>query len=182
MSYIVEHQQKFAELKNQLRNHTEIRRKANGGNSILFIYPPQEENLYLAKATEILAESSTMIDVSRLMVEFIDELGWETIADLYTNFGNTPHKVFTSGDDPDLFHRIIAAIRQADEAGKLPVLVRTGCLVGTGIENVNIMEHEAVMNLSRPLVIFYPASFTPDDQLTFLNFKPASKYRCAVVK
>jgi hypothetical protein len=182
MSYTVEHQQKFSELENQLRNRHELRRKANGGNSILFIYPPHEELHYLAKAVEVLGDKAAFIDISKLLVAFIDELGWPTVEQLYANFGNTPHKIFNSNSDPDLFNRIIAAIRNADGEGKLPVVIRTGCLVGTGIENVNIMEHKAVMELKHPLVIFYPATLPADDQLTFLNFKPASKYRCAVVK
>jgi hypothetical protein len=182
MSYTVEHQQKFAELENQLRNRHELRRKANGGNSILFIYPPYEEQRYLAKATEVLGDKATFIDISKLLVAFIDELGWATVEQLYADFGNTPHKIFNSDSDPDLFNRIIAAIRHADADGKLPVVIRTGCLLGTGIENVNIMENPEVMKLENPLVIFYPATLAADDQLTFLNFKPASKYRCAVVK
>jgi len=56
------------------------------------------------------------------------------------------------------------------------------CFVfGTGIENVNIMEHKFVMSLQHPLVIFYPSKIE-NDNIYFLNFKPASKYRCTLVK
>lgn len=181
MPYTVDHQQKFAELDNQLRNKNELRRKANGGNSILFTYPPQEEALYLTKAREVLGESAAFVDVSRLLVEFIDELGWDDFAEHYDTLRSDTHKVFCSEHDPDLFHRALSAIAAADASGRIPVLIRTGALLGTGIENVNIMEHATVMKLSQPLVIFYPAVFF-DDQLYFLNFKSASKYRCAVVK
>jgi hypothetical protein len=38
-----------------------------------------------------------------------------------------------------------------------------------------------VMALKHPLVIFYPSKIE-DDNIFFLNFKPASKYRCTLVK
>jgi hypothetical protein len=60
-------------------------------------------------------------------------------------------------------------------------LIRTGCLYGTGIENVNIMEHKIITKLSHPLIIFYPSKIQSDN-LLFLNFKQASKYRCALIK
>lgn len=181
MSFTVDHQHKFTELANQLRNQNELRRKANGGNSILFTYPPQEEVLYLEKAQEVLGETAVFVDVSQRLVEFIDELGWEAFAQLYESLRADVHKVFSSEHVPDLFHRILNAITRADAAGKIPVLIRTGALLGTGIGNANIMEHSTIMNLNQPLVICYPATST-NDQLLFLNFKPASKYRCSVVK
>jgi hypothetical protein len=181
MSYTADQQQKFTELANQLRNQNELRRKANGGNSILFTYPPHEESLYLQKAQELMGDTATFVDVSRLLVAFIDEIGWDEFARHYETLRSEPHKVFNSQHDPDLFHRILSAIQTADNSGKVPTLIRTGALLGTGIENVNIMEHSTVMKLKHPLVIFYPAVFA-DDQLLFLNFKSASKYRCAVVK
>jgi len=61
------------------------------------------------------------------------------------------------------------------------MLVRTGALYGTGIENVNIMEHATVMSLDQPLVFFYPSTLE-NDNLLFLNFKLASKYRCTLIK
>ena len=70
----------------------------------------------------------------------------------------------------DLFDQIISEIESACKNKKIPFLIRTGCLYGTGIENVNIMEHQAVMNLPHPLVIFYPSRFE-DDNLYFMNFK-----------
>jgi hypothetical protein len=94
----------------------------------------------------------------------------------------TPHIVFHSDDsEVDLFDLIIGEIERACQNGKIPFLIRTGCLYGTGIENVNIMEHKTVMALSHPLVIFYPSRIE-GDSIYFLNFKPASKYRCTLVK
>jgi hypothetical protein len=159
-----------------------LRLQANGGNSILFSYTPHEEHLYIEKAKELYADKAVFIDVSKLLVQFIDEDGWNSFQEYYNDFKNTPHLVFRS-DDPstDLFDLIIGEIEKACQNDQIPFLIRTGCLFGTGIENVNIMEHRAVMNLPHPLVIFYPSKIE-DDNIYFLNFKPASKYRCTLVK
>jgi len=182
MSFTTDYQQKFTDLKFQIENQAQLRRKANGGNSILFSYAPEEEQRYIEKAKELYADEAVFIDISQLLVRFIDGEGWESFSRYYEDFQNTPHIVFRS-DDPttDLFDLIIKAIEEACQQGKVPFLTRTGCLFGTGIDNVNIMEHRAVMSLSRPLVIFYPSKIE-DDNIYFLNFKPASKYRCALVK
>jgi len=182
MPYITDHHQKFTDLKFHIENQDQLRRQANGGNSILFSYTPSEEHLYIEKAKELYADKAAFIDVSKLLVQFIDEDGWDSFQEYYNDFKNTPHLVFHS-DDPstDLFDLIIGEIEKACQNDQIPFLIRTGCLFGTGIENVNIMEHRAVMNLPHPLVIFYPSKIE-DDNIYFLNFKPASKYRCTLVK
>jgi hypothetical protein len=182
MPYITDHQQKFTDLKFHIENQDQIRRQANGGNSILFSYSPNEEHLYIEKAKDLYADKAEFIDVSKLLVDFIDEDGWDSFKDYYNDFKNTSYLVFRS-DDPstDLFDMIIREIKKACQNDKIPFLVRTGCLFGTGIDNVNIMENKAVMALPHPLVIFYPSKIE-DDNIYFLNFKPASKYRCMLVK
>lgn len=182
MRFTAEHQQKFTDLEFHIKNQDQLRRQANGGNSILFSYPPNEEHIYIEKAKEIYGETAAFIDVSKLLVQFIDGEGWETFRDYYNDFKSTPHLVFRSDDPtPDLFDLIISEIEKACGKDQIPILVRTGCLFGTGIENVNIMEHRSIMNLSHPLVIFYPSKIE-DDNIYFLNFKLASKYRCTLVK
>jgi hypothetical protein len=116
------------------------------------------------------------------LVSFIDKDGWDVFAEYYKDFLNTPYVVFRS-DDPetDLFDLIIMAINQACENDKIPFLVRTGSLFGTGIENNNIMENKDVLKLKHPLVIFYPSKYI-ENNIFFLNFKTASKYRCTLVK
>ena len=181
MPYIIDHRQKFEDLDQQIANQDQLRRTANGGNSILFSYVPEEEKLYIEKAQDLYKDTSEFIDISKLFVQFIDADGWNGFKDYYCEYKETPHKVFRS-DDPstDLFDLIIEAIKEANARDKIPILIRTGALYGTGIENVNIMEHQSIMNMKHPLVIFYPSRIT-DDDLYFLNFKPASKYRCALV-
>lgn len=182
MPYITEHQQKFADLKFHLENQDQLRRQANGGNSILFSYQPVEERQYIQRAKELYADQAVFIDISKLLVQFIDEEGWESFKEYYNDFKNTPHLIFRS-EDPvvDLFDLIIGEIMKACQNDKIPFLIRTGCLFGTGIENVNIMENKAVMNLPHPLVIFYPSKIE-NDNIYFLNFKHASKYRCMLVR
>lgn len=182
MTYITEYQKKFMDLKFHLDNKSQLRRQANGGNSILFSYPPEEEKQYIEKAKELYSDKALFIDVSKLFVHFIDEDGWELFESYYNDFKNTPHLIFRS-DDPsiDLFDIIIEKIEEAYRINKIPFLIRSGCLYGTGIENVNIMENKVVMNLPIPLVILYPSKIE-DDNIYFLNFKPASKYRCILVR
>ena len=185
MAFIDEHRAKFDNLKVSLEqnNRDQLRRKANGGNSILFVYEPSEEIGYLAKAKELLLENEfKFIDIAKLLVNFIDQDGWNDFQDYYKDFSDTPHLIFKSDDpDIDLMDMIIKEIKKADDENKIPVLIRTGTLYGTGIENVNIMEDKTVMTLKQPLIIFYPAGIR-DDNLFFLNFKPASKYRCTVIE
>lgn len=182
MPYITDYQQKFADLKFHIENQDQLRLQANGGNSILFSYPPNEEQQYIEKVKDLYSESADFIDISKLLVQFIDKDGWESFSEYYNDFKNTPHLIFRSDDPtPDLFDQIISEIEKACLNDKIPFLIRTGCLFGTGIENVNIMENKAVMNLPHPLVIFYPSKIE-DDNLYYLNFKLASKYRCTLVR
>lgn len=182
MPYITDHKQKFDDLIFYMQNQDHVRRQSNGGNSILFSYEPDEEKQYIEEARDIFGDKAAIIDISKLLVDFIDIEGWDSFKEYYQDFINTPHVIFKS-DDPstDLFDMIINEIQSAALNEKIPFLVRTGCLYGMGIDNVNIMEHKTVMSLSLPLVIFYPSKLE-DDNLYFLNFKPASKYRCLLVK
>ena len=184
MAFTDEHIAKFDNLKASLSSHNreQLKRTANGGNSILFIYPPHEEIQYINKAKEILSDDKYhFIDIAKLLVQYIDMDGWEDFKEYYNDFLNTPHLVFNSDDETtDLMDLIIIEIKNACNKNQIPVLLRTGVLFGTGIENLNIMEHPTVMNHQQPLIIFYPAKIQGDN-LLFLNFKSASKYRCTVI-
>ena len=185
MAYLEDHKAKFENLKVSLnmQNRDQLKRKANGGNSIIFTHPPEEETLYMQKFTELNSEQIYgFVDVAKLLVQFIDLDGWTDFESYYNDFKDTPHLIFKSEDkSTDLMDLIISAINDADQKGKIPVLIRTGALYGTGIENVNIMEHKTVMGLNNPLVILYPSKIE-NENLCFLNFKLASKYRCTVIE
>ena len=53
MPFIADHQQKFTDLRFNIENQEQLRKRANGGNSILFSYLPLEEDFYTAKAREL---------------------------------------------------------------------------------------------------------------------------------
>jgi len=184
MSYITDHKAKFDNLKVslELKNRDHLKRKANGGNSIVFAYPPNEEKQYIEKAKELFEEKSyAFIDIAKLLVDFIDLDGWSEFESYYKDFSDTPHVIFKSDDEAtDLMDLITKEIADAASKNLTPILIRTGVLNGTGIENVNIMENKIVMELKQPLIIFYPAKLE-NDNLYFLNFKLASKYRCTVI-
>ena len=185
MAYLDDHKSKFDDLEVSisLQNKNQLQRKANGGNTIIFTYPPEEEVLYLKKFEELNMNSTyCFIDIAKLLVKFIDQDGWSDFEDYYKDFIDTPHVVFNSEDEhTDLMNMIMNEIKKADANGHIPVLVRTGALYGTGIENVNIMEHKIIMGLKHPLVIMYPSKIE-NKNLYFLNFKLASKYRCTVIE
>ncbi len=67
MSYTTDHKQKFDDLRFYIENQDQVRREANGGNSILFSYPPDEEQLYIDKAKELYEEKAVFIDISKLL-------------------------------------------------------------------------------------------------------------------
>lgn len=185
MSFKTEHKQKFDELRFALdvHNKTQLKAKANGGNCILFSYPPVEEEEYINELKSRYGENVSMIYINKLFVEFIDKTGgWEDFEEYYFDYKDTPHIIFKpdNNNDPGLFEMIIDNIKKVANENKIPVLVRTGALDGTGIENVNIMENSEVMGLSVPLVIFYPSKIEADS-LLFLNYRPASKYRCILI-
>ena len=64
MSYIAEHKAKFDNLvvSLELKNREQLKRKANGGNSIVFTYPPDEEMLYIEKAKELNKVSNQVLE------------------------------------------------------------------------------------------------------------------------
>jgi len=185
MAFLDEHKAKFENLKVALnsKNRGQLRRTANGGNSILFTYSSDEEIPYLNKAHEIFSKDKyVFIDLAKLFVKYIDINGWADFEEYYQDFIDTPHKVFKSDDEEtDFMDLIIEKIVEADTNNLTPILIRTGILYGTGVENVNIMEHKTVMCLKQILVFFYPSKLE-DDNLLFLNFKLANKYRCTVIE
>ncbi|MBK7967323.1 MAG: hypothetical protein IPK10_19955 [Bacteroidetes bacterium] len=78
----------------------------------------------------------------------------------YNLLQSATHEIFkapASEESSDLFKEIMANVQLALVDGKVPVLINTGSLYGTGIHNLHIMEHDIVMKASMPLIILYPA-------------------------
>jgi hypothetical protein len=182
MPFQAENKQKFDDLKValQIENRTQLKRDANGGNTILFSCPPDDEIKYIKKAKELYPDEY-FIDISRLFVKYIDNVGWDEFEEFYKDFENTPDQVFKNDNDTDLFKLIINEIKKASENNKIPFIIRTGALNGTGIVNQQIMEDNVVLNLRLPVVFFYPSKYEKGE-LFFLNFKRASRYRCKLLK
>lgn len=180
MPYLSDHQKKFKALEIHLQNIEQLKRGANGGNCVLFTFEPEDEKLYIAEAKNQYENTAKFISLSDILQKFIDKDGWDDFYNYYNDYKDTPDKVFKYGSEDDYFSMIIKEIKSADEEGKIPIIIRTGALYGTGIDNQNIMENSDVMSLKHPLVIFYPSTLK-DSKVLFLGVKEASKYRCQVV-
>jgi len=63
MSFQADHKQKFDDLKIALHidNRPQLKRDANGGNTILFVYPPDEEDRYIKKARELCDKYNSLL-------------------------------------------------------------------------------------------------------------------------
>ena len=169
--------QKFRELKFILENRDKesIKMDAHGGHSVLFIYPPNEEIHYLERLKEECPDAD-IINIADSFVEYIDQFGLGEFTNAYNDYQSEPQKLFNNFLD-----LIINRIDKAGKKNKLPILIRTGVLSGTGIENISIMDSQIVHKLPIPLVILYPATEVGDKRLKFLNCKPASDYRSIVI-
>ena len=158
-TFQIEHNRLFGELREVLK--TDIARitgKANGGRSILFVYPPEDDDAYIAYARENFnSDEYSFIDLRTLFTEFVSEQGIEQFQENYKEFGN---EVFFSDNfyEETFFYYIIKAIENSYQMNKIPVLVHTGAIYGMGFSNINIMEHRIVMSAQLPLIAFYPAT------------------------
>jgi len=153
MSFQTEHKQKFDDLKVALHidNRPQLKRDANGGNTILFVYPPVEEIQYIEKAKELYPDAR-FIDISRLFINYIDTVGMDNFEEYYMEYENATDQVFKNDNDVNLYSLIINEIKTASDNNKIPFILRTGVLYGTGIINQHIMENSDVLRLRLPIV------------------------------
>lgn len=180
-TFDIEHNRLFSELKATLQEDiVKIAGKCNGGKSILFVYPPRDEEAYIAKAHEVLTDGFGFIDVRESFVRFLENVGMDVFEENYKEF---QQEVFFSQnfEDGTFFAMLIEQIKAVFADGKIPVLVHTGALYGMNFSTINIMEHSVVMASHIPLLVFYPATIE-GHQIMFLGKQPASKYRCIVIK
>ena len=165
-------------------NKSDIKLNANGGNSILVVCPPEQEHIFIELFQKNLpGDKYEMIDLNRLLIDFIGQHK-EALLEKFNLLQSSVHQIFKvppEENDDDFFKYIIERISDAFTAGKVPFLYSVGTLFGTGIDNIQIIEHEEIMKAQLPLVILYPATDTKD-KLMFLNSRAASKYRCMVIK
>lgn len=162
---------------------SEIRLNANGGNSILVVCDPMKEPEYISKIQELLpVQDYLVIDLNKCLIDFVSKHKAQ-LEELYSMLQSTTHEIFKAPageESDDLFKEIMSEIEKAFKNNKVPVLINTGSIYGTGIHNIHIMESEIVMKAALPLIILYPATIEPD-RIMFLGKHPASKYRCMII-
>jgi len=161
---------------------SEIRLNANGGNSILLVCPPNLEHQFIVKLNELMDADYSIIDLNELLISFV-ESNQSHLADMFDLLRGSVHQIFKAPEgetDPDLFSIILSEIEKAYNEDKIPVMIHSGALYGSGIDSIHLMESELVMKSKKPLIILYPAT-QDGDQLMFLNSRPSSKYRCMIV-
>jgi hypothetical protein len=163
---------------------SEIRLNANGGNSILLVCPPVLEFQYIEKLKEMLpSDTYQIIDINEMLILFV-ETHKTDLVEMFDLLRGSVHQIFKAPEgetSPDFFKQLLAVIEQTFNKSKIPVLINTGALYGSSIDNIHLMENELVMKAKNPLIILYPAS-QDGEQLMFLNSRPSSKYRCMIVK
>lgn len=175
--------QKYNEFRDILINKSResFRMDAHGGNTIIFTYPPKDEKEYLARIKKDYPDAY-FIDIASLFIKFIDSIGYDDFIEAYSQYSTEPEKLFKSSSDPDDFYNmIIKELVNAKDMNKMAIIIRTGVLYGTGIENINIMEEKAVYEMKNPLVIMYPAELSDDNKLKFLNCRVSSGYRAIII-
>ncbi|MFA6592502.1 MAG: hypothetical protein WCR48_02095 [Bacteroidales bacterium] len=180
-NYSTEHNRLFESLDLALkRDLSQLSTEANGGRSILFVYPPADEDKYLTEAKTRLSERCTFLDLRKLFTEFVDSYGLEKFCEFYNQDGTD---IFKSEDYDDTFVSfIVKKIKGVIDSKRIPALIRTGSIYGMDFSNIDYMESPVVMHSSYPLIVFYPAAVKSDGNILFLGRQVASKYRCVVIK
>ncbi len=164
-------------------NRSELQLNANGGNSILIVCEPEIEYEYIQSIKKLMGpETYQIIDLNNLLSEFVssNKSEIEESFELSKASINQIFKKSAEENNPDLFDLILQTISKSYQANKIPVLIHSGALYGSGIENIHIMENEVIMKATLPLIVLYPA-IKDGDKLLFLGKRPASKYRCMIV-
>ena len=179
-SYVIDHNRLFGDLSAALsRDMAKLSTEANGGRSILFVYPPEDEENYIDEAKKIYTKGYEFIDLRELFVEFIETKGLDKFKKQYKNMGT---EVFVSQNytEGTFYSYMMKKIIETASKGVSPILVHLGTIYKMGFSNQNIMEDKDVMQFSKPLIFFYPATIK-NGTIYFLDQQPASKYRCVVV-
>ncbi|MDD4150295.1 MAG: hypothetical protein PHE33_09720 [Bacteroidales bacterium] len=162
---------------------SEIRLNANGGNSILLVCPPDRELQFIDEIYKQMSNDSyKIISLEKMLISFVDD-NIENIRSSFELLKGSVNQIFKAPEGEicsDLFSSIINEIKKAFDENKIPILINSGALFGSGIDNIHLMENESVMTSNKPLIILYPAT-QEGDKLLFLNTRHASKYRCMII-
>jgi len=181
-SFQIDHNRLFDNLENALKNDlASIQVEANGGRSILFVYPCDDDDEYIAEGKRRLSmDHFTFIDIRETFSDYVAEIGEDNFKEMEANFGK---EVYRSENAPEgtFFDYLMKRIAEVLNSGKSPVLVHTGALYDMEFSNIHIMEDPRVLKARHPLVVFYPAT-VEGDAIRFLGRVTASHYRCIVIK
>lgn len=179
-NYTREHNRLFDGLTAALsRDLARLSAEANGGRSILFVYPPEDEERYIEEAKRRYTDGYEFIDLREVFTDFVDSKGLDKFKRQFKNMGS---EVFVSQNysEGTFYSFLMKRIVDVSSKGVSPVLMHTGVIYKMGFSNQNIMEDPNVMKFRKPLVFFYPATVN-NETIYFLDKQPASKYRCVVV-
>lgn len=161
------------------RDMARLSTQANGGRSILFVYPPKDEDLYIDEAKQIYKEGYEFVDLREMFAEFISSMGVDAFKECYESMGK---EIFVSQNYPDdtFYAKLIKRIVEIENRGLSPILIHTGVIYEMGFTNHNVMDDPVMNSFKKPLVFFYPAT-CKNGKFFFLDKQPASNYRCVVV-
>ena len=179
-NYTQDHNRLFENLTAALnRDLARLYTEANGGRSILFVYPPEDEERYIEEAKRRYTDGYEFIDLREVFTDFVGSKGLDKFKKLFKNMGT---EVFVSQNysEGTFYSYLMKRVVNASLKGVSPVLVHTGVIYKMGFSNQNIIEDPNVMKFLKPLVFFYPAT-AKNETIYFLDKQPASKYRCVVV-
>lgn len=85
-TYVQEHNRLFGDLTAVLgRDLAHLSTEANGGRSILFVYPPVDEEKYIEEAKRRFTYGYEFIDLRLLFVEFVDSKGLDKFKRQFKN-------------------------------------------------------------------------------------------------
>lgn len=179
-TFIQDHNRLFGDLSAALsRDMAKLSQEAQGGRSILFVYPPEDENEYIQEAKKRYTEGFEFIDLRELFVEFVESKGLDKFKKQFKNMGT---EVFVSQNYSEGTFYSFLMKKIVDTAAKdvSPILIHIGTIFKMGFSNQNIMEDPNAILFKKPLVFFYPATIR-NGKIWFLDKQPASDYRCVVV-
>ena len=181
-TFEVDHNRLFDNLENVLKKDlTSTALEANGGRSVLFVYPPNEDEEYIAEGKRRLnGEDYKFIDIREVFTKYVEEIGQSNFEEILSNFGKEVYRS-ENGASGTFFEFLMNVIVEAENEDKSPVIVHTGAFYDMGISNIHIMEDTRVMRAKHQLVVFYPAT-VEGETIKFLGKVPASRYRCIVIK
>lgn len=153
---------------------------AQGVNALIMVYPPKKEKDCFKRVKEEYS-GEYIIDLSQLFIEYIDIFGIDTFKTIYRNYRSTSVFRDESPEENDFLDLILKEINNAVKSDKMPVIIRSGILYGTGIRNKDILESDVVRESKKPLLIFYPGEVKKDlndnEKVYYLGVVKANDYR-----